>query len=213
MAQLNVEPKKNNSWWPWLLVALVALALLFFFTKGCNNKGNITNGSDTTASDTTANATGIDSMTDDWSSIDRSAPAAAYDEVTDKDIEVRGNDQYAIYSVEETLLFDTDKNTIKHGAEQKLKQVAASAEKRFANGPIRIYGYTDSTGTAAHNKQLAEERANAVSSWLVANGNISQDRISINPVGEAQPAATNTTTEGRKQNRRVEIVVRKNSGS
>ncbi|MDB5012168.1 MAG: rane protein, partial [Daejeonella sp.] len=78
---------------------------------------------------------------------------------------------------------------------------------------IRIYGYTDSTGTAAHNKQLAEDRANAVSSWLVANGNISQNRISINPVGEAQAAATNATAEGRKQNRRVEIVVRKNSGS
>ena len=213
MAQLNVEPKKNNSWWPWLLVALVALALLFFFTKGFNNNKNDNNGSDTTANDTTANASGVDPMTDDWSSIDRGAPAAAYDEVTDKDIEVRGNNDYAIYSVDETVLFDTDKNTIKKGSQEKLKQVAASAEKRFAKGHLRIYGYTDSTGTAAHNKQLSEERANAVSSWLVADGNISQDRISINPVGEAQPVATNATAEGRKQNRRVEIVVRKNSGS
>jgi len=212
MAQLNVEPKKSNPWWLWLLLALLGLALLYFFTRDRDSNKN-----DAVDSDTTANVSNVspavDPMTDDWSSIDRNSPAAAYDEVTDRDIEVRGNDQYAIYSVEETVLFDTDKNTIKSGAEEKLKLVAASAEKRFAKGAIRIYGYTDATGTAAYNKQLAEERANAVSAWLAANGNIAQDRISINPVGEAQPAATNETEAGRKQNRRVEIVVRKNSGS
>ena len=205
MAQLNVEPKKSSPWWLWLLLALIALALLFFLTKGCNNKSDGLTNSDTTASTSTS----VDPLTDDWNTIDRTAPAAAYDEITDKDIEVRGNNNYAIYGLEETLLFDTDKNTIRKGAEEKLKQVAASAEKRFANGEVRIYGYTDSTGTASHNKQLAEERANAVRTWLVTSGKIPLDHTSVNPVGEADPTATNATASGRQQNRRVEIIVRK----
>ena len=40
------------------------------------------------------------------------------------------------------------------------------------------------------------------------NGKLEEGRISIHPIGEAQPAATNATSEGRQQNRRVEIVAR-----
>ena len=52
-------------------------------------------------------------------------------------------------------------------------------------------------------------RAEAVRNWLTQNGNISQDRISVHPVGEADPVASNQTAEGRQQNRRVEIVARR----
>jgi outer membrane protein OmpA-like peptidoglycan-associated protein len=201
MAQLNVEPKKNSNWWIWLIVALIALVLIFFLMRRGNDNKSAMN-ADTTSST-------IDPLTDDWSSIDRNAPAAAYAEITDKDINVRGNDQYAIYSVDETILFGTDQTTVRPEAAEKLKQIAGSAEQRFAGGQLRIYGYTDSTGTASHNKELAEQRAQSVQNWLVQNGDVAQDRISINLVGEGQPVASNATAEGRAQNRRVEIVVRK----
>jgi outer membrane protein OmpA-like peptidoglycan-associated protein len=46
---------------------------------------------------------------------------------------------------------------------------------------------------------------------LASNGSIASERISINPVGEADPAATNATESGRQKNRRVEIIVRKSN--
>ena len=167
MAQLKVEPKKSNPWWLWLLLSLLGLAMLYFFTRDRGSNQN-----DAAESDTTANVSpAVEPMTNDWRSIDRNSPASAYYEVTDRDIKVRGNIDYAVNSVEETVLVDTDKNTIKSNAEDKLKQVAASAEKRFAKGVIRVYGYTDAAGTVTHSKQLAEERANVVSAFLAATGN------------------------------------------
>jgi len=212
MAQLQVEPKKNNNWWVWLILALLALILLFALLRGCNNnKNNESKEMDTTAKLAPAPATaeGVNPNTDDWSTVDRNVPNAAYDEITDKDIEVRGNDNYAVYSLEETILFDPDKSEIKKAGADKLKQIAASAEKRFSGGKVRIYGYTDSTGSAEHNKELAKQRAESVQTWLVSNGNISEDRISVEPVGENKAASTNATAEGRAQNRRVEVVIRK----
>ncbi|MDF3076678.1 MAG: rane protein [Sphingobacteriaceae bacterium] len=211
MAQLDVEPKKSNSWWLWLLIALIALALLFFLARGCNDDKvalTDTDSSSTMASNADDN-NGVHPMSDDWSTVDHNAGNANYDEITDRDIEVRGNDEYAVYSVDETILFDEGKSTLRPGAEDKLKQIAGSAEKRFSNGKIRIYGYTDAVGSAASNKELAEQRAEAVSNWLKSNANVAEDRLSINPVGESQPVASNATEEGRQKNRRVEIAVKK----
>ena len=207
MAELNVQPKSKRPWWLWLLLALLALALLFFLLRGCNREEATTPVDPSATADSTAMApTG---NTTDWEGIDFAAPAATYDEITDADISVRGNDDYAIYSVDETILFDTDKNTIKTTAADKLKQVSESMGKRFANGQVRIYGHTDAQGSAGYNMQLAEERAGAVKNWLTQNGNLTEDRISLHPVGESQPVASNTSAEGRQQNRRVEIVVRR----
>lgn len=202
MAQLEVEPKKNNNWWMWLLAALVALALIFLLMRGCNDKKTVVSG----AADTTAAV--VDDATDDWD-IDRNAPAAAYDEITDEGIDVRGNENYAIYSVDETILFDSDQAAVKEDAADKLKMIAASAEKRFSGGQVRIYGYTDSEGSAGYNKELAAKRTEAVQNWLVQNGSITAERISLNPVGEAAPVASNATEAGKAQNRRVEIAIRK----
>jgi outer membrane protein OmpA-like peptidoglycan-associated protein len=111
--------------------------------------------------------------------------------------------------MDETILFDSDQNSIKSGAADKLKQIAASAEKRYSGGQIRIFGYTDSDGSAGLNKELAQQRAEAVQNWLVNNGNISQDRISLSPIGEGNPVASNATEEGKAKNLRVEIAVKK----
>lgn len=213
MAELDVQPKSGRPWWLWLLLAIIALALLFFLLRGCDNKadddtdeaatGMVTDSSGTATSTTTT------TDDDDWSSLDRNVGKATYDEISDDDIEVRGNDEYAIYSVDETVLFDTDKNTIKSDAADKLKQIAGSMGKRYNGGRVRIYGYSDAQGSAGYNKELAEQRAEAVQNWLVTNGNITEDNISLHPVGEANPVASNATAEGRAQNRRVEIVARK----
>ena len=218
MAELNVQPKKKSSFLPWLIGAIILLALIFLLSRGCNNNNQNGNGADTTAAaaptstDTASTAT-VGTTTPqnagDWGNIDQNAPAASYEEITDKNINVRGNGNYGIYSLGEDILFDNGKSTIRKSAEPNLKQIAASISKRFNGGEVRVYGFTDSVGSAGYNKELAEQRAAAVRSWLAANGSIDSSRISLNPIGEGRPIATNSTAQGRQQNRRVEIIARK----
>lgn len=208
MADLNVQPKQKKSIIPWLLLALGIIALIFFLMRGCNNDEGKEGATDSTSASTgtTTDATGA--MGQAWGDVDFNAPAAAYEEVTDKNINVRGNNNYGIYGLGENILFDEGKSTVRSDGEQNLKQVASSVEKRYKGGAVRVFGYTDAIGSAGYNKELAEQRAAAVRDWLVTNGNISEDRISIHPVGEARPVASNSTEEGRQQNRRVEIVAK-----
>jgi outer membrane protein OmpA-like peptidoglycan-associated protein len=210
MADLNVEPKSSRPWWLWLLLALAALAIILFLARGCDNDGEVVD-TNVTTTDTTQTVTTTETETEsdeDWNNLDRNVPAATYEEITDRDITVRGNEEYAIYSLDETILFDTDSKAIRPEAEKKLQQVSASLGQRFANGKVRIYSYTDAKGSAGYNQQLAQARAESVRSWLVTNGKVSDGLISLHPVGEAQPVASNATAAGRQQNRRVEIIAR-----
>ncbi len=74
------------------------------------------------------------------------------------------------------------------------------------NEKVLIEGHTDNTGSAVHNQQLSEQRANAVRDALVARG-VSPDRMATRGLGEAFPVASNDTSAGRQQNRRVDIIV------
>ncbi|MCU0882749.1 MAG: OmpA family protein, partial [Hyphomonadaceae bacterium] len=65
----------------------------------------------------------------------------------------------------------------------------------------------DSVGTDAHNQALSERRAQAVTSYLAANG-VQSVRMAAYGMGETQPVASNATEDGRSRNRRVEIKVR-----
>jgi OOP family OmpA-OmpF porin len=64
-------------------------------------------------------------------------------------------------------------------------------------------------GKPAANQVLSERRADAVKQWLVASGDIPGDRMLTEGHGQTQPVASNTTAEGRQQNRRVGIRVMK----
>ena len=207
MAELNVQPKKKTSILPWVLLLLGIIALILYFTKCRHNTAT-----DDVVKDTTSNTVATTSPTNsshgaDWNDIDFNAPSVSYEEITDKNINVRGNNQYGIYGLGENILFDEGKATIRPDAEANLKQIAGSISKRYKNGVIRVYGYTDSKGDADANKQLAQQRADAVKTWLASNGN-EADHVSANAIGEDKPVASNQTEAGRQQNRRVEIVAR-----
>ena len=207
MAEIEVQPKKKSSILPWVLLGLGLLALIFFITRNGKEDGEATAAAATT--DTISSAGGNAAMANDgWADVDFNAPRVNYDEITNKDIDVRGNNTYGIYGIGENILFDENKATIRAAAEQNLQQITASIGKRYNSGNIRVYGYTDAQGSAGYNKELAEQRAEAVRAWLVQHGNIGEGQISVHPVGEANPVASNTTEAGRQQNRRVEIVAR-----
>jgi outer membrane protein OmpA-like peptidoglycan-associated protein len=131
-----------------------------------------------------------------------------FKEITMPDVTVRGDSSYNVYSVDETVLFDTDKAAIKPSAAAALQQITGSIGQRYPGSEVRVMGFADSRGDKSYNKALSEERAEAVKNYLVANGKIDAARLSVEPMGEAAPVATNATAAGRQENRRVEIAVR-----
>lgn len=73
--------------------------------------------------------------------------------------------------------------------------------------PIRIEGYTDSTGSSAANEKLSLQRAQAVRNALIAAG-VRASRMTTVGMGEADPVASNRTVSGRAMNRRVVVILR-----
>jgi outer membrane protein OmpA-like peptidoglycan-associated protein len=71
---------------------------------------------------------------------------------------------------------------------------------------VAIEGHTDSVGTEDYNLQLSKQRADAVREYLVKEG-VQEDVITAIGLGMSQPIAGNESADGRKKNRRVELVV------
>lgn len=80
----------------------------------------------------------------------------------------------------------------------------ASTLSEYEKTYVDVLGHTDSTGSDAYNQKLSEQRASTVASYLGGRG-VQQARLATKGYGESQPRASNTTEEGRSQNRRVEI--------
>jgi hypothetical protein len=153
MADLDVQPKNSTPAWLWPLVALIALGLLFYLVKGCNHTNTtvVTTDSTKTVTDTTR---AVAVTQPDWDNVDFNSPNSADPDITDKDIVVRSNDKYTIYTLGENILFATDQNTLQGNAGEKLKMITTAINKRFKGASIGVYGNTDATGSASHNKQL-----------------------------------------------------------
>lgn len=101
--------------------------------------------------------------------------------------------------------FETGQAELKDAAAQNVSDVVdllqSEPDKR-----IRIEGHTDSTGDSAFNQRLSERRAEAVETSLVKAG-IDPNRIDILGLGEDFPIANNETEAGRRQNRRVDVIL------
>jgi outer membrane protein OmpA-like peptidoglycan-associated protein len=72
---------------------------------------------------------------------------------------------------------------------------------------IQISGHTDAMGKDADNLVLSNDRANAVRTFLINEGQIQASRLKAVGYGETKPVASNDTDEGRALNRRVELTI------
>lgn len=114
---------------------------------------------------------------------------------------------YQKHSVSAEVLFDFDKSVLKPGGKTEIHRLDEGIKaKGLQVTDIDIVGHTDSIGSAAYNQGLSERRAMAVKDYMVSDG-IDAGIIDASGQGENQPVASNETSSGRTQNRRVDIHV------
>ena len=113
-------------------------------------------------------------------------------------------DQYNIRGTT-NVYFDTGKWTLSDNAENELCAAAAEA-KAMDNALLLVVGYTDAVGDEEYNQALSERRSGRVVNYLQQKCGWAPYRM-LTPTGmsEADPAADNTTPQGRAQNRRVAV--------
>jgi outer membrane protein OmpA-like peptidoglycan-associated protein len=102
------------------------------------------------------------------------------------------------------IRFDTGKATLKPESMGIINEVVQLMQEH-SELKFSVEGHTDSDGNDASNLALSEERANSVKNTMVKLG-ISTDRLSTKGYGESIPMDTNSTPEGKANNRRVEFV-------
>lgn len=101
------------------------------------------------------------------------------------------------------IQFEVGRSEVKPSSYPMLDEIVEVLEKN-PSLRVEIEGHTDSTGTAAFNQRLSEQRAEAVLEYLASKG-ISRVQLSAKGYGLTRPIASNNTPEGRAKNRRVEL--------
>jgi outer membrane protein OmpA-like peptidoglycan-associated protein len=103
------------------------------------------------------------------------------------------------------VLFDSGKYTLRPLAREKLAKISGIV-LAYPSLMLAVEGNTDSIGTESFNQQLSEQRAEGVRTYLTQQG-VPESSTSATGFGKTRPIASNDTSEGRQQNRRVELIV------
>lgn len=103
------------------------------------------------------------------------------------------------------ILFDVNSANLRSEASDNIGQLAKVLQK-YEDTKILVQGHSDSTGSDSHNMTLSEKRASSVGNQITAKG-VKNERVTQEGHGESMPVADNGTTDGRQQNRRVEVAI------
>ncbi|ARH92954.1 MULTISPECIES: OmpA family protein [Streptomyces] len=107
------------------------------------------------------------------------------------------------FSLQAEVLFGKDSAELTPDALSRIGTIATEIKKQNATS-LRVFGFTDNLGSASHGLVLSRKRANAVQQELAKDLGSSVS-FQIRGYGEQYPIADNSTEEGRKKNRRVEV--------
>ena len=110
-----------------------------------------------------------------------------------------------VLNMPNNVTFDSSSSTLKPAGANTLTGVAMVL-KEYPKTAVHVVGYTDSTGSQDLNMRLSQQRADSVASSLIVQG-VEASRVRTQGMGPANPIASNSTTEGKAQNRRVEITL------
>lgn len=110
-----------------------------------------------------------------------------------------------VLNMPSSVTFAVDSSELTGEARQALND-ASAVMQQYPETRITIAGHTDSSGSEDYNQRLSERRAQAVGNYLMQSG-VSTQRLNMMGYGESQPVASNSSEQGRAQNRRVEITL------
>lgn len=110
-----------------------------------------------------------------------------------------------VLNMPNNVTFDSSSATLKPAGANTLTGVAMVL-KEYPKTAVNVVGYTDSTGSRSLNMNLSQQRADGVASALITQG-VAANRIRTAGAGPDNPIASNSTAEGKAQNRRVEITL------
>jgi len=120
-------------------------------------------------------------------------------------VEVSINDQGIVINIGE-ILFKFDSDELTEGASHDLDNIVELLND-FPDRKIRVIGHTDSTGPEDYNLSLSLRRAKRTAQELKDRMPEKKSDITYLGMGESKPIASNETEEGRRKNRRVEIII------
>jgi outer membrane protein OmpA-like peptidoglycan-associated protein len=103
------------------------------------------------------------------------------------------------------VLFDSGQYTLRPLAREKLAKISGIV-LAYPTLMLAVEGNTDSVGTEEFNQTLSENRANSVRTYLTKQG-VPETSTTASGFGKSRPIASNDTSDGRQQNRRVELIV------
>jgi outer membrane protein OmpA-like peptidoglycan-associated protein len=135
---------------------------------------------------------------------DKAAMRARLSEQLNSILQTRDSARGLIVSMSD-VLFDTGQYSLKPGAREKLAKVAGIL-LAYPGLNIEVGGYTDNVGGDDMNQKLSENRADSVRDYLVQEG-VTTTSVSARGFGNTLPVASNDSSAGRQQNRRVELLV------
>ena len=222
---------------PFVLVAAVALLIIFFTRKGCSNEDS-PKATEDTASTTlspvppvsdpdVAKTSGglLDTITGNYvydvgnetelKLVDGTVLRVGENSTEAKLFNMLSRTNFTIDTLDKTknwvsfdrVYFETGKSVLTAASQPQVKNVAAIL-KNFPSSSIKIGGYTDNVGDAAVNKKISDARAKAVMKELISMGAGSKQITEAVGYGPEHPVcAANDTPECKAQNRRVDLKV------
>lgn len=126
------------------------------------------------------------------------------DELRRAGVDARGSERGVIVNLPD-VLFQFGKSDLTSTARDTATDISRTLQRAPARH-ISVEGHTDSIGSIDYNYRLSDARAKTVARELERNG-IPARRISTRALGENEPIASNRTEQGRRLNRRVEVVI------
>ncbi|MFF4788258.1 OmpA family protein [Streptomyces sp. NPDC001276] len=113
------------------------------------------------------------------------------------------------FALQAEVLFAKDSAKLSDQAKARIDTIAQEIKKQKAS-QVRVFGFTDNLGTHAHGVVLSKQRANAVQDVLSQELNDPNITFDVRGYAEQYPIADNSTEDGRKKNRRVEVTFPRN---
>ena len=123
----------------------------------------------------------------------------------DKDINIKVDKGVVYIDISDKMLFKSGSFELMPSARERLAKVSGIV-LAYPGLRLQVEGHTDSVGGDEYNQQLSEKRAESVRDYLVQQG-IASGAVTASGMGKTVPVASNDTTEGRQQNRRVELIL------